>query len=290
MERWPNFFIVGAPRAGTTSLYEYLKNTKGVFMPSIKDPDFFSVDINMDFSVLKPIKDKKKYLKLFENVKDEVAIGEASPTYLHDPKAPTLIHDVIPNAKIIIILRDPVERAYSYFLNLVSSGTPSDSFSDCIKRGFNSPSGYSVHVIDDGFYYEQVKRYVDLFGENQVKIFIFEEFIKNPRECLKEILNFLGVYSEPPKIVGQVFNPTREPRGKIAKKIIKSKTLRKVVKETLPRSSTSTLKMLFGKKTKKIPLSMEDRKFLEDIYRENVKKLQNLLGRNLPWDLVKKFD
>ena len=153
MEKWPNFFIVGAPRAGTTSLYEYLKQTKGIFMPSIKDPDFFAVETDLDFAVLKQIKDKKEYLKLFENVKDEIAIGEASPTYLHDPKAPKLIHDAVPNAKIIISLRDPVERANSYFSNLVSSGTASESFSDCIRNGINLSSGYSAQVVKGSFYY-----------------------------------------------------------------------------------------------------------------------------------------
>ena len=90
MEKWPNFFIVGAPRAGTTSLYEYFKQTKGVFMSHIKDPDFFAVETDLDFAVLKQIKDKKEYLKLFENVKDEIAVGEASPTYLQDRKSTRL--------------------------------------------------------------------------------------------------------------------------------------------------------------------------------------------------------
>lgn len=287
MEKWPNFFIVGAPRAGTTSLYEYFKQTKGVFMSPIKDPDFFAVETDLDFAVLKQIKDKKEYLKLFENVKNEIAVGEASPTYLHDPKAPKLIHDTIPNAKIIISLRDPVERAYSYFLNLVNSGTTSESFSDCIRNGIDSSSGYASQVIGGGFYYEQVKTYLEIFGRNQVKIVIFEEFVKNTREGLLEIYNFLGIESEPPGNSEKIFNPTRKPRGKILEKVIKNQALRKIAKETLPRSSTSTLKTIFGKKTEKEPISNQDKKLLEDLYRDDVKNLERLLERALPWELVK---
>jgi hypothetical protein len=287
MEKWPNFFIVGAPRAGTTSLYEYLKQTKGIFMPSIKDPDFFAVETDLDFAVLKQIKDKKEYLKLFENVKDEIAIGEASPTYLHDPKAPKLIHDAVPNAKIIISLRDPVERANSYFSNLVSSGTASESFSDCIRNGINLSSGYSAQVVKGSFYYEQVKKYLEIFGKEQVKIIIFEEFVKNTRDGLIEIFDFLGIKSQPPEISEKIFNPTRKPRGKVLEKIIKNQALRKIAKETLPRSSTSTLKTIFGKKTEKEPISNKDKRLLEDLYRDDVKNLERLLERTLPWELVK---
>ena len=110
METWPNFFIVGAPKSGTTSLYEYLKQIPQVYMSPVKEPHYFSKSIVPDNHFLKPIRDKKKYLNLFEGAKNEIAIGEASPTYLADPEAPKLIHELVPNAHIIIILRDPIER------------------------------------------------------------------------------------------------------------------------------------------------------------------------------------
>jgi len=101
-EQWPNFFIVGAPRCGTSSLYDYLKHTKGIFMSTREEPNYFSVTVNPDLIFLGKITDKKEYLNLFNDVKDEIAIGEASPSYLWDPQAPKLIHDVL----IIIFLCD----------------------------------------------------------------------------------------------------------------------------------------------------------------------------------------
>ena len=128
MEKWPNFFVVGTPRAGTTSLYSYLNATPGIYMSSIKEPRFFH-KIRPETN-LPIMHDKKKYLGLFRNVKDEKSIGEASPTYLQDPESPLLIHKVIPNAKIIIILRDPIERAFSYYLPYKMQGIEKKSFHD----------------------------------------------------------------------------------------------------------------------------------------------------------------
>ena len=87
-ECWPNFFIVGAPKAGTTSLYWYLRNITGIYMSSIKEPNYFSIKVRPKDYFLRPIRDKRKYLNLFKDVIDEKIIGEASPSYLRDPEAP----------------------------------------------------------------------------------------------------------------------------------------------------------------------------------------------------------
>jgi len=132
MEKWPNFFIVGPTRAGTTSLWNYLKQVSGVYMSPVKEPAHFNPNTNYTrFSTI-PIRDKKKYLELFKDVKDETAIGEASPTYLADPQTPYLIHEVVPDARIIIILRDPVERAFSEYLLMYAIGVLKCSFSELI--------------------------------------------------------------------------------------------------------------------------------------------------------------
>jgi len=116
MERWPNFFLVGAPRCGTTSLYEYLRLTKGIYMSPTKEPNYFSAETIPDNFRFPPIRDKKKYLDLFAKANKEKAIGESTVTYLQDPRAPCLIHEVVPEAKIIIMLREPIQRTFSHYL------------------------------------------------------------------------------------------------------------------------------------------------------------------------------
>ena len=116
MEIWPNFFIVGAPRCGTTSLWYYLSQSPEVFMSTKKEPKYFNSYESVRLYFDPPIRDKKKYLELFHEVRNERAIGEASTSYLADPSTPELIHKVLPESRIIISLRDPVERAFSHHL------------------------------------------------------------------------------------------------------------------------------------------------------------------------------
>ena len=118
MDRWPNFFIVGADKAGTSSLYSYFKEIPEIFMSPIKEPNYFSVKTMPQNGLLNTIRDKKKYLALFKNVKNEKILGEASPSYLADPEAANLIHQVSPRSKILISLRDPAERIFSHYLML----------------------------------------------------------------------------------------------------------------------------------------------------------------------------
>ena len=112
----PNFFIIGAPRSGTTSLYEYLKQVPEIYLSPIKEPYYFCRILVTDDHFLKPLRDETKYFQLFDNVKNEKIVGEGTTHYLADPEAARLIHEISPSAKILISLRDPVEREFSHFL------------------------------------------------------------------------------------------------------------------------------------------------------------------------------
>ncbi len=282
MEKWPNFFIVGTTRAGTTSLYQYLKKIPGVYMSPVKEPDYFNPNTNYQgFSTI-PIRDKKKYLELFKDVKDETAIGEASPTYLADPQTPYLIHDVIPNARIIIMLRDPVERAFSEYLLMYAIGVLKCSFSELIHSPDRGKKETPVPIVEYGLYYEKVKRNLEVFGPDQVRCYIFEEFVKDPIKTLKEILDFLKVKNPVINFELEVHNPTIVYRNRLAKFIVRNKIIRKVGKR-LPRTRIRQIKLKLTKPTTKPSMVPEDRKFLQEFYREDIPKLENLLGRKMPW-------
>jgi len=181
MEKWPNFFIVGAAKAGTTSLYEYLKDIPGIYMSPVKEPNYFSVNILDDNHELKPIRKKEQYLMLFNN--DAKILGEASAYYLSDPEAPKLIHKVSPNAKILISLRDPVEREFSHFLMEKERYAKTEkTFREIIQIELNYKNSKKNYALKHGLYSENVKRYLEIFGTCQVKIIIFEEWIKNPKK------------------------------------------------------------------------------------------------------------
>jgi len=281
MEKWPNFFIVGSPKSGTTSLYEYLNQTKGVYMSPVKEPRFFNH--NIPESYLHRILEKKEYLKLFKNVKDEKAIGEASPTYLWDPESPKLIFEAVPNASIIIILRGPVNRAFSHYLYLKSQGLEDRSFSQIIKQRLHRKTDYDT-CLDLGMYYESVKRYLEIFGKNQVKIIIFEEFTNDALNITKGVLKFLRINEEPPKSVGSAHNVYGVPRGKVGRFVLRSKNISNIASTVLPQSLKWKLKeKVILKHDDKPIMDIKDRKILQGFYEDDAKKLEKLLKRNLPW-------
>jgi hypothetical protein len=288
-EIWPNFFIVGSIRSGTTSLYEYLKQISSIYMPSIKEPNYFTSSIDKKQLFTKPISNEKKYLDLFKNVKDEKAIGDASPTYLWDPKSASMIHEKIPEAKIIIILRNPIERAYSHYLMLFGRGVIKSSFKQIVLNSKNVPhDDFSGRVINAGFYSEQIKRYFDVFPKNQIKILIFEEFVNNTKKSVQGILNFLEIDDFPPDSINTIYNQFTEPRGGISSSILKNKIIKNIGKQLLPMSiGESMVKNVLGRKAIKPKLSEEMFESLENIYKEDIIKVEIFLDRNLPW-LTKK--
>jgi len=289
LEIWPNFFIVGAGKSGTTSLYAYLKDTPGIYMSAEKEPRYFH-EHNVDVYLARPemrISNKTKYLKLFQNAKNEKVIGEASPSYLRDPETPKLIHNVVPDAKIIILLRDPVERAFSNYLMRRSNGQEKRTFHDMILDSLDNrkkdDKEYNLS-LDPGLYVNQVKRYLDMFGTKNVRIWTFEEFIEKPKKIVKDILEFLEIDSHPPDSIGKTFNPYGTPRGKIGQYIVENRKIIKLSNRLIPQNIRWRLKQdILLKREKKPILVKEDRLILEDFYREDVKKLQILLNREFPW-------
>jgi hypothetical protein len=299
-EIWPNFFIVGAQKAATTSLYYYLKEIPGVYMSPLKETFYFAPHtVEKPFNASDVIRDKEEYLKLFEKARGSNAIGEATPIYLWDPDSPKLIHQTVPNARIIMILRDPIERAYSNYLMWSKySGIRSSSFYDELMRDYKNQEklfGRSQLYVEFGMYYEQVKRYFDTFGREQVKVIIFEEFVQHPAQTVNEVLAFLGVNYSVTEVKEQ-YNPYSVPRSRLSNWIfalfrwLRARNI-KVYKilALLPDSVVESLpeRILF-KRTQKPKIEPNAFKFLQELYHDDLLKLGSLLGRPLPWPTIKR--
>jgi len=286
MEQWPNFFIVGAPKSGTTSLFAYLKIVPGIFMPEIKEPNYFSIVNVPKDSHSKPIRDKKKYLELFKKVKDEKIIGEASVSYLSDPKAPKLIHEVSPNAKILISLRDPAERAHSNYLHLKRMGRVNLSFNELLhKASKEGGDDYKANLgLYGGLYSENVKRYVDIFGSNNVMILIFEDWITDAKNTVEEILEFLAIDYAYDDFKEVVYNKFGIARGPIAQAVLRNKKLKRFAKRKVPSPIRRFVKQKIILKPHPKPKMEDDEiKLLVDFYRKDVEKLEKFLGKKISW-------
>ncbi len=304
--KFPNFFIVGAARCGTTSLYNYLKQHPQIYMSPIKEPHFFSTDFEIEkmdpvylknkiidfekYFSKKPleerhiahIKEERYYYKLFEDVKNEIAVGEASTGYLYSKVAAKNIRDKIPNAKIIIILRNPIERAYSHYLMDLNKGIISGEFLKEVIRDYEKPiKGWGItHLyIDLGLYYEQVKRYLDIFPVEQVKIILFEDLKNNFQKVFSEICNFLEV-----KVINldthKKYNVSIFPKYPKLNKILKRFYLAGIFSKILPYSFKVQVKnVLYNRKISS--LKINEKKFLLDIFYEDIKKLEDLIQKDL---------
>jgi len=285
LERWPNFYIVGAPKAGTTSLYEYLKDIPGIYMSPVKEPNYFSINSNPGKHITK-IRSEKKYLNLYKKVKGEKIIGEASTTYLADPDAPILIHQKVPNAQILISLRNPIDRIFSNYLMRFRNGRVDSSFHMELTKTLENFNYNLDTALNRGLYFESVKRYLDIFGPKQVKIIIFEEFIKRSKKTLEEILKFLNLNYELKDFEKTKHNPYTIARGPVEKYLLKNrgKHIFYLVSHVIPPTSRTIFKKkLLVKEQPKPKMDEVDRKILTNFYLKNVEKLQTLLGRSLPW-------
>lgn len=282
MEKLPNFFIIGAPRAGTTTLYEYLKKILLVYMSPLKEPQYFSPNCSLTDG-LRRIVDRDEYLCLFKGVQNEKVIGEASTSYLWDPKSAELIYHDIPNAKIICILRDPIQRAFSHYRIHLRSNFEKQTFHEAIMKINDHFDPHTTNrYLHAGLYSEQIQRYLNLFGKNQVKIIIFEEFIKNPKEVVEDILKFLDIYIKLNSFESEIHNTFNLPSGYVRAVLLNSKFLKKI-SSFLPKSFRKSLKDNFLLTEKNPEISKEDEKFLKNFYKEDVQKLEKILNRRLPW-------
>jgi len=186
----PNFLIIGATKAGTTSIHNYIGQHPEVFVCPRKETNYFAQ--NSALCLLEDtISNLEEYEEQFVDVKDEKAIGETSPAYLAVPDAPKLIHETIPDVKLIAILRDPAERAYSHFLMRRKQGKElRESFARCMEEEDIDPARSYWHR---GLYGEQLERYYKLFKPEQILIILYEDFVSDQLGTIQQIFAFLDV-------------------------------------------------------------------------------------------------
>jgi hypothetical protein len=172
VDRLPNFLIIGAQKSGTTSLYNYLKQHPQIFMPRLKEPHFFTYEGQLPPhpSVVTSWQD---YRALFADARDEIAVGEASPSYLHGEQAPRRIAHYFPTIKLIAILRNPADRAFSNWMHNVSYGREELDFGQALQaeeRRIQEGVGYLFWYRYKGFYHRHLTRYLALFDRTQLRV------------------------------------------------------------------------------------------------------------------------
>ncbi len=307
----PNFFIVGAPKAGTTSLYYYLGQHPDVYMSPVKEPNYFAEEIRLcnigaqwqDWAqrendslqqyLLGPMQEKRfggivsnwtDYLKLFQNVNGEKAIGEASVCYLWSRTAARNIASTTPNAKIIMVLRNPVDRAFSQYKQAVASGLIGKSFREQVRKSLNNKSDQFELLnpfLEFGLYYEHVKRYTERFSAENLRIYLYEEYKQAPTRTLTDIFRFLRVDPQFSPDASEKHLQTSLLRFRWVSFMLKKYGVWSQLKNAIPDDLIPVVRKLAFKSRETVELDSADRVQLSNYYREDVVRLSGLIKRDL---------
>ena len=206
----PNLFIVGQPKSGTTALHQFLGQHPEIYMSSVKEPHFFCADFHLESDRAYgrqrffDFRNESAYLQLFSRAKGVKIAGESSTNYLYSQVAAEKIYNFNPDAKIIIILREPAKFLYSlhsHYVKFTEENEPDFLTALALETDRKQEKAISPRVISPSYlyysqrvqYYQQVKRYCDRFSSEQIKVVIFEEFKSENKRIFREILELLAV-------------------------------------------------------------------------------------------------
>jgi hypothetical protein len=284
----PNFLIVGAQKAGTTSLYSILKQHSQIYMHPKKELHFFDRDSDYEDGV-------NFYASYFRNTGEASAVGEATPAYLFLPEIPGRIVETLGGEmKIIAILRNPVDRAFSQFRMLANMGLEKRSLEEAFSFNLNRLRNQGItfeketSYLDRGLYSVQIENYFRFFSKEQIRIFLFEDdFLNNTSKMISDIQEFLEVDVEELNTmvreiparrvkndrVDQMLN-TAHPVNQFLKKVIPSKKLRAFVKLKMNGLNTEN-------KKPEADWDMWRERLIKTVFYDDIKKTETLINRDL---------
>ena len=273
----PNFIICGAQKGGTTSLYHYLRQHPEIFMPEEKEVDFFANNIE---------KGVAWYEAFFEGAEGYGAVGEASPNYMWREETVDGMSKMVPDARLIFILRNPIRRAYSNYWFNVSRGLQRVQmpFSQAIRE----EPGYRNYVTK-GFYYEQIARFLKHYPREKILVVLLEDLLKNPEETMKNCYQFLGVNTAFIPSLGEKHNVTVLPKNRL---VFMAFNLWVPIRRALSKITPPQVRRVIGmprtwirarlfSQAKPPSMAETDRVWLAEAFAEHNRQLSQFLNRDL---------
>jgi hypothetical protein len=293
----PNFFIVGAPKCGTTALYEYLRPHPNVFMPKVKEPHYFAKDLGT-YPLIKTL---DAYMALFGDSTDRhLRVGEASVYYLRSSTAIDNIYEFNPDAKLIAMFRNPVDMVHSFYSQLVYVAQEDvDDFETAWRlqerraQGLDLPlrsrGAFLLQYADMGRFGTQAQRLLSIFPPAQVKVILYDDFAASPRKVYDEVIGFLDIPHDNPSEFPRINENKRARVAWLRNLMVKPPpVLRETyrsLKQTVGGKRLDAIKQgvldRITVKERRPPLSPRFRAELVETFREEVALLSRLLKRDL---------
>lgn len=292
-QKRPDFFIVGAPKCGTTAMNEYLRQHPRIFVPERKDISYFGIDLKFGRSRIS----REEYLSLFREANGALRVGESSVWYLYSRMAAQEIKSFSPAASIIVMLRNPVDMLFaqhSQFLYNCNEDIP--VFELALEAEQERKQGKRIprqsHFVEGLFYREtikyseQVERYFDVFGRENVHVIVYDDFKQDTAKAYRDTLEFLGV--DPSfRPVFRIVNPSKKLRSRhlqewlVAPPPALTKILKLVTPTFLQGRFLKRLKKLNTEYAERPALDQGLRRHLQVEFQPEVRRLSDLLGRDL---------
>jgi hypothetical protein len=292
----PNFFIIGAPRCGTSTLYDGVRQHPEIYMSPVKEPWYFSIGVRS-----KPFQGPKdadynlylsraEYEALFSNVNGEKIVGEASTDYLYSDRALDALCGEFPSAKLVAILRNPADRAYSQYVQHVSQlREPCQRFWDAIELEDERKRLDWCHYWyyrSLGFYGRQLQRYYERVDAGQIKVFLIEDLRSDPAALYRDLFEFLGVdASFEPELQNTARNESALPASpQLHAMLTRPSLIRSIARRVTPRRlRVAGLKWAASRRQNvQAPgLTPDERRNLIEGYRDDIQLLESLIGRDL---------
>jgi hypothetical protein len=291
----PNFLVIGAAKAGTTSLWDFLKSHPEVYLPAeIKETNFFALEgtrpnfrgpADAEGINRGAITDLEAYQKLFDAVSDHKAVGEVATSYLYYPAAPLRIKAHIPDVKIIAVLRNPVDRAFSSYLHTIRDGRESvHDFAAALRLEDERIAANWEHIWHYkamGFYYAQLSRYYELFDARQIKVYLFDDLVNDERAVLSDLMRFLGI-DDTVEVRLKRLNASshaRVSRVNCIQSLVRGEHLiKRAARRLLPAPWLAQARIAL---TRRIEVTSAVRRELIQFFRDDIEKLAGLIGRDL---------
>lgn len=291
----PDFLLIGAARSGSTALFDYLSQHPDIFVSDPKEPHYFSLageapaftgpgddeTINRD-----AVTEEDRYRALFREAGSALAVGEGSVSYLYYPCSARNIRRAIPHVRLLCILRNPADRAYSAYRYARSRMyEPASDFREALAREekrIEAGWHHIWHYRRMGRYHEQLERFYREFDPERIRIYRFEDFARNPRPVLRDCYDFLGVDPSVEPRRRPITVPSGEPRCETLQRfLLESPRTKRVVKRMIPAGPRRWISGRLRKANlKKPPIDPEIRRELLEGYRPGIEALERLTGHS----------
>lgn len=297
----PTFLVLGVPKAGTTSLHYYLQQHPEIFMCHSKEPHFFAYG-EAPLPIFKGpgahrLKDRvtgtwDAYQALFAGVTKEVACGEVSTTNIM-PRACERIRRYLPDARLVVILRQPAERAYSQYMHIRRLGwEPHTDFADALaaEEQRRQENWQPVFLYTEpGYYFADLQRYFNTFHAEQIRVYLYEEWKEEPVKLLQDLFHFIGVDEDFVPDMRIQHNVGGLPRSQWLNHWLRNPTRSKeFLKHLMPRTLQRSLVQTLLRRNLEHPPAFDPalRAELTERYRDDILQVQKLLQRDLSHWLV----